>query len=343
MTYINWRDTEPNWQPNGGGCVRKSDHAPDSSGAWSDIGCNENNLLKKYACSVDALRSCNSSQAFKEMLRKRSCIKQDAKISSQELHKTSPDIDIFLNPDRVEEKKAIIEKQKMVAKHYFNDSDMGSLYQELFRILWHSTLPCFKEENDDEHMMLSCELAGREVNCSDIFNRVPTDIGMCCALNVEESLSASKYKTLVKEMQGDKQTRKVKSQEGRRNGLKLTLDLHSNTVSFATVNEQHNTFKMFIGQPAQFPEMRDKSISLQPGREHFVDLSATVVSTKGIRKILPEARGCLFTDEGNLEFYKRYTFSNCRLECQIREAEEKHGCIPWHLPRVSRPSNSGKN
>ena len=112
MTYINWRDTEPNWQPNGGGCVRKSDHAPDSSGAWSDIGCNENNLLKKYACSVDALRSCNSSQAFKEMLRKRSCIKQDAKISSQELHKTFPDIDIFLNPDRVEEKKAIIEKTK---------------------------------------------------------------------------------------------------------------------------------------------------------------------------------------------------------------------------------------
>ena len=272
---------------------------------------------------MDGERFCDSSQAFKEMLRRRSCIKQDPKISSQELHKTSPDIDIFLNPDRVEEKKAMIEKQKMVAKHYFNDSDMGSLYQELFRILGYSTLPCFKEENEDEHMMLSCELAGREVNCSDIFTRVPTDIGMCCALNVEDSLSASEYKTLVKEMQGDKQTRKVKSQEGRRNGLKLTLDLHSNTVSFATVDQQHNTFKMFIGQPAQFPEMRDKSISLQPGREHFVDLSATLVSTKGIRKILPEARGCLFTDEGNLEFYKSYTFSNCRLECQIRDAS--HG------------------
>ena len=144
MTYINWRDSEPNWKPYGGGCVRKG---PDSNGAWYDIGCNENNLLKKYACSMDASRSCDSSQAFKDLLRRRSCIKQDAKISSQELHKTSPEIDIFLNPDRVEEKKAIIEKQKMVAKHYFNDSDMGSLYQELFRILWYSTLPCFKEEN----------------------------------------------------------------------------------------------------------------------------------------------------------------------------------------------------
>ena len=81
-------------------------------------------------------------------------------------------------------------------------------HPELFRILWYSTLPCFNEENKEEHMLLSCELAGRVVNCSDIFTRVPTDIGMCCALNVEKSLSASEYNTLVKEMHGDKRLRR---------------------------------------------------------------------------------------------------------------------------------------
>merc|ERR1711994_1095498 len=101
-------------------------------------------------------------------------------------------------------------------------------------------------------------------------------------------------------MQKDKQTQKVKSQEGIRNGLKLTLDLHSNTVSLGTLDEQHNTFKMFIGEPAQFPMMRDKSLHEEPGREHFVDLSAKVVATNDIRHISPEARGCLFTDEGDL-------------------------------------------
>ena len=185
-------------------------------------------------------------------------------------------------------------------------------------------------------MMLLCEVAGVEVNCSDIFTRVPTDSGMCCALNVEDSLRSSDYQGLVKEMQGDKKAQKVKSQEGRRNGLKLTLDLHSNTVSFGSLDQQHSAFKMFIGEPAQFPMMNDKSINLQPGREHFLDLSATVVSTKGIRDISPEARGCFFTDEGDREFYKSYTFTNCRLEFLIIEAEKKHNCIPWYLPKVIR-------
>ena len=135
-------------------------------------------------------------------------------------------------------------------------------------------------------------------------------------------------------MQGDKKTQQVKSQEGSRNGLKLTLDLHSNTVSFGTLDQQYSAFNLFIGEPAQFPMMRDKSIRQQPGREHFVDLTATVVATNGIEDILPEARGCLFTDEGSLEFFKSYTFSICRLECTIRKAEEKHKCIPWYLPKV---------
>ena len=80
--------------------------------------------------------------------------------------------------------------------------------------------------------------------------------------------------------------------------------------------------------------MLDKSLPLQPGRTHSVDLKATVVSTNGIREIEPEARGCFFTDESNLEFYKGYTFSNCRLECSILEAEKMHKCVPWHLPKV---------
>ena len=191
-------------------------------------------------------------------------------------------------------------------------------------------------------MMLSCEVAGVEVDCSNLFIRVPTDAGMCCALNVDDSLRASEYQELVKEMQGeDVRTHKVETQEGIRNGLRLTLDLHSNTVSFGSLDQQFSAFNLFIGQPAQFPMMRDKSIRLEPGREHFVDLSATVVATHGIKDILPEARGCVFTDEGGLEFYKSYTFSNCRLECAIRKAEEKHKCIPWYLPKV-RISRSRK-
>ena len=157
---------------------------------------------------------------------------------------------------------------------------------------------------------------------------------MCCAINVKDSLRESEYRELVDEMQGGGTKTKIPSRDGLRNGLKLTLDLNSNTVSFGTLDQQYNAFNLFIGRPAEFPTMRDKSIQLQAGREHFVDISATVVSTNEIRDIKPKARRCLFTDESHLDFYKNYTFSNCRLECLIKEVEKKYNCIPWQLPRV---------
>ena len=91
---------------------------------------------------------------------------------------------------------------------------------------------------------------------------------------------------------------------------------------------------MFIGQPTEFLMMGEKGLQLEPGREHFVDLSATQVSSNNIRDIEPKARDCFFSDEGDLDSYKNYTFSNCRLECGMKKAEEELNCIPWHLPKV---------
>ena len=326
VVYTNWRTGDPNGN---GDCVLQE---KDWNGQWDDYDCH--GLDSKYACSKPA-ELCDPEGMVEYALQRRTCIGQNTTSDqNQEMASKTPAIDLFLNPEKEEEKKRIIREKKDIAKNYFKGSNMPTLYPELFRILWESTLPCFKEENEEEHMLLSCELAGVEVNCSSIFTRVPTDTGMCCALNVDDSLRDSTYTMLVKEMQGDKTVQKVSSQEGASNGVRLIVDLHSNTVSFGTTNQQHSAFKMFIGEPAQFPMMLDNSLPLQPGRTHSVDLKATVVSTNGIREIEPEARGCFFTDESNLEFYKGYTFSNCRLECSILAAEKKYKCIPWHLPKV---------
>ena len=333
-----WQDGTPlvpgyeNWWPvnkDGDGDCVVVDSSTAGGGRWRDTPCA---TQFKYACSMEPLESCNSSEAILKMLRKRTCLQIEANNQDQALN--LPAIDVFLNPARGEEKDKVVKEKKDIAKEYFKGSDMKTLFPELFRLLWDSTLPCFEEENKEEHMLLSCELAGLEVNCSDIFTRVPTDVGMCCALNVDDTLRASEYQNLVTQMQGGKGTEKVRSQEGARNGLRLTVDLHSNTVSLGSLHQQLNTFRLFIGEPAQFPMIRDKSITLQPGREHFIDLSATLVTTNGIKGISPDDRGCLFTDESDLEFYKSYTFTNCRLECGIKEAEEEHNCIPWHLPKV---------
>ena len=330
--YTNWYAADPN----GGtqhNCVIKG-HS--GNGKWSDVDCTEEN---RYACSLEAQQSCDTEKTLESALHQRTCIQPNTTSIADPSPKL-PRVDIFLNPGKEQERRKVVSEQKRIAVNFFANANMSSLYPELFRILWESTVPCFEAKNNANHMLFSCELAGVKINCSELFTRVATDTGMCCALNVEDSLRESEYSALIKDLQGETRIRKVESQEGRKNGLRLTLDLHSNKVSFGSLDQQYSAFNLFIGRPAQFPMMRDKSIQLQPGREHFVDLSATVVSTNGIRDILPEARECFFTDEGDLEFYKRYTFSNCRLECGIKKAEQQLGCIPWHLPKVRRTKSS---
>lgn len=226
----------------------------------------------------------------------------------------------------------IAQTKETVARNYFRESNMTSLYPEVFNILWESTLPCFSD--DKEHLLLSCQLAGVNVNCSRLFKRVPTDIGMCCAINTVDNLKESEYGRLIKDLQGESETEAVRSMEGLNMGLRLTLDLHSSTVSFGTVDQEYDAFKVFIGQPSEFPQMSKKGVQLEPGREHFVELSAITVSTNDINSMPPEARNCFFSSEGDLEFYEAYTHSNCRLECAIKEAASKFGCVPWHLPKV---------
>ena len=226
------------------------------------------------------------------------------------------------------------DKQKM-AKNYFSSVNMQSLYPELFNILWESTLPCYRSTVQNESMLLSCQLAGSDVNCSDLFTKVPTDTGLCCVFNGLDSLKNSKYKQIVEGLQGKVPLKKqANATIGQRNGLKLTLDLHSNTVSFGTLDQEYEGFSVFIGHPSEFPMMKERSLKVEPGREHFIDLSATVVSSDDIEDITPAARDCFFPDEGNLEFYNVYTFSNCRLECAIKRSEAIFNCVPWHLPRV---------
>ena len=277
--------------------------------------------------------------AVEDELNKRVCIettKTETSNNETSSNETTslPGVGIFINPAKTDEKNNIVQEKQSLAKNYFNTSDMTTLYPELFKILWESTLPCFSD-GDKEHMLMGCEVAGVKVNCSDIFTRIPTDSGMCCALNTASALRASEYADLVSEMQETTATRQVEARVGRTSGLRLTLDLHSNSMSFGTLEKEYEAFSVFIGQPTEFPVVKERSIQLAPGHEHFLDLSAAVVSADHIRGLAAEDRRCYYSDEGNLTFYSNYTLTNCRLECAMLEVERQLGCIPWYLPKVS--------
>ena len=131
--------------------------------------------------------------------------------------------------------------------------------------------------------------------------------------------------------------RKVKT--GKRRGLRMILDEHSNLASYSTVQNDFHGFKLFVGSPDEFPVMKDRSLLVQPGHENFIEASGYVIkSSPDIKNLEPKKRNCYFQDEGDLEYHKSYTFSSCKFECSIRRVEEVVGCVPWYMPR----SNTSK-
>ena len=37
--------------------------------------------------------------------------------------------------------------------------------------------------------------------------------------------------------------------------------------------------QVFVGQPAEFPVVRERAVTLQPGREHFLEMAGYTVTT----------------------------------------------------------------
>lgn len=122
---------------------------------------------------------------------------------------------------------------------------------------------------------------------------------------------------------------------GLKSGVRITLDLHSNFISHGSVHHDYNAFKVFVGQRTEFPLLSQYGVGIQPGYEHFLSVSSSVVSSNDIRGLSPQARNCYFSDEGSLLYYKSYTFSNCMFECSIKTAQALLKCSLWFLPHPS--------
>ena len=107
---------------------------------------------------------------------------------------------------------------------------LSRIYPNLFRLLWHSKLPCLPSDKSlkEAFLLRHCSWLGKEVNCSDIFTPVVTDSGICCAFNVKDTLKESEYSHLVTEMQGPKKTMDLQNAvSGVERGLQVIIDQNS--------------------------------------------------------------------------------------------------------------------
>lgn len=75
--------------------------------------------------------------------------------------------------------------------------------------------------------------------------------------------------------------------------------------------------------------------TLPHNTETFMNIIPEVTtSSSQIRTIPPESRGCVFSDEQKLKFFKDYKKLNCELEFRMDQTYEKCGCQPYFYPEV---------
>ena len=249
-----------------------------------------------------------------------------------------------MDPGKTEER----EKQEKLAfdtfDTLFGSLDMEKSYGKLFELLWYGQLPCFNvpsitSDEKDELFLKRCYWKNNEMDCNKIFQKRPTDIGMCCSFNIEKAenlLSQSKYTDSVSELQSKEAGRDISSNEiqdnvrnekrhrpeaGRNKGLTVIVDRHSDILSPGTVFDSFRGFVTIIDDKDKYPMGSLSSLISRPGYESNIEVNAIQLEAKPeIQKYKPDRRHCYFPDEYKLEMHKKYSQSSCRMECKLKFA-----------------------
>ncbi len=136
----------------------------------------------------------------------------------------------------------------------------------------------------------------------------------------------------------------VRPQQGVKKGLTITLDAHTDQIASSSVYDDFQGFLAVVNSRDGYPITSQGQIRLRPGQDTLVAMSAVDVRAdkEGIEDVPLDKRQCLFHDEGELKYHKKYSYASCLLECQMgyvadrmaRDGHDYEPCIPWYLPTV---------
>ena len=250
----------------------------------------------------------------------------------------------------------------------FDGIDFTASFPAAFPALWRSKLPCFDtigmsgSKSGERGILKRCKWKDEVVSCPAIFTTFPTDRGMCCSFNMkaaDEIFADSEFSASVKQLQTEDlalsfdnttlpeeyvKNKEPKSQAGRKMGLEVVLDAHSNLFESFSVGRDFEGFTGLITEPGSFPLTNQRGFEIRPGHSNLVAVSAIIVDADDdLRTLKPEVRKCLYPDElGDLTLFKSYSQSNCFLECSLKFVQSDGSqnsnlsCTPWFFPFNSR-------
>ncbi len=276
---------------------------------------------------------------------------------------------LIFNPNKRQQNKLAIAYRKAEMKDIFQRLDITDAYHSIFQTLWYSSLPCFDVRNltafnnGASSLLRYCEWKGLSIPCSAIFTTFPTDQGMCCSFNMkaaDEIYVQSAYRDKLQTLQTtDKKTSFISSTvpsyyvdnnepktiPGKKKGLILMLDAHSNWLEPGSIDGNLGGFSAFVESSGSFPLMSQGGLSIKPGYNNIITLTSSILNAdESMRSLDKQARVCLFTEENEgLEIHQKYTYLNCKFECTLFHTQSvvalkyNKTCQPWFFPTSSSP------
>ncbi|XP_061391274.1 pickpocket protein 28-like [Musca vetustissima] len=206
-----------------------------------------------------------------------------------------------------------------------------------------------------DRMLLFCSFGSLVENCSNIFDSVLTDDGLCCTFNALDSkfllLNYSEENSLIPNSDShyvaidwtpDKGYPKdlplhyyprVSGGTGSRMGLTVVLNVSSS--EYYCSKTKCVGFKVLVHNPAELPKISNYGFLMTAGREARIPIEPIYQdAVDSIRYIKKSVRRCLFSDEGDLVYYRTYSRKNCELECEAKILMKKCSCVLYYLPRI---------
>ena len=224
----------------------------------------------------------------------------------------------------------------------FKSFDMRIIYDSLFDLLWYSMMPCFDVKGltstfrDEMSIIKRCYWKGKAISCSAIFQKYPTDRGVCCAFNMKNANNVfieSRYTKMMSKKQTEEKKRSFDdssipnwyknvnepiSNSGSARGLKLILDRHTDKLSSMSVQDNFRGFIGIVDWSDKYPMTQLNELRINPGMENDIKIVATNLKTVDeTRKISPMKRNCYFFDEYKLKLHQKYSQANCVFECRV--------------------------
>ena len=224
----------------------------------------------------------------------------------------------------------------------FKSLDLRIIYDSLFDLLWYSMMPCFDVKGltsafrDAMSIIKRCYWKGKAISCSAIFQKYPTDRGVCCSFNMKNAenvfiesrfteMMSKKQREDVKKSFEDsstpnwyKKTNQPISNSGSARGLKLILDRHTDKLSSMSVQDNFRGFIGIIDGNDKYPMTQLNELRINTGMENDIKIVATNLKTVDeTRKISPMKRNCYFPDEYKLKLHQKYSQANCIFECRV--------------------------